>query len=764
MKISDNILSKENLPRIADYDSLRNIASEPTLKYDMGVVGTLSSLNQSLMNTIDLSNYSSLQNRFSTNQIMPVEEYAGFLSDTGIDPNTVSSLFLDNFPTKLDIGLISKLKGSNFSSGSVIPGSGVGINNTNELINIINTGGGLQKVLGEYGIANIDIGSGAPLLSIGAVSVFDIKEVGGNQVGSILANGNIVNAKDRILGSITSANEITDSAGNVLINSAGTVLDSKTGVLTDSPIIDGDNPGSTGITGSVEDVDTTENTTSPFVSEVDEINPIVPQRYIPDVGTEDITAWQPTEAMVRYLTIQNVYYRGIEIGGVTGSVCEYPDPFVREVPSLIAESAGQLEFDLYTQIVGKTDIEVNSGFAILEPYDEAVNLALEKIHEIREERLKQVEMIKENVDNFINDIVGDERLYRHCNKKYKHISSLLSEINMEYFRRKLANISNSDRMVFDDPAMLEGVEYYSENVLNLLLLKICRVIKDIEEEIVLEVMKYKLLSDKIVMSYYSAEAKSISVSRLAQQAGALRLSPKQKHQEAEKHAETYNTSVKGSNAGTVAPSIHVATPMKESEKKEIITLTEEGTDAFIFEESVKSMGFIAREFYLRGANGIVGHEDEWDEAQNYAEAGWKMIAEKNPSIYSALNRVGRRLQDAGYLGGPLTLNSCYRSPYYNRVYLRQFKGLNASKNSTHMNAIAVDISTRGMSNLGTAKLIEFASQEGFNRINVYNTFIHVDIKGGSYRGDWDRFYRNNRDIELAMALHKTYQFTEGKTA
>lgn len=220
---------------------------------------------------------------------------------------------------------------------------------------------------------------------------------------------------------------------------------------------------------------------------------------------------------------------------------------------------------------------------------------------------------------------------------------------------------------------------------------------------------------------------------------------------------------------TLEPSNYVTLRATEAELNYVAALTENGCPEFVFSESVKQMGTIARGTYeygredptykgpvytctKRGAD----HAKEWNATQNFPEAGWKMIANVHPFMYVALRRVASRL------GVQLTVTSGYRSPYYNRIVLRRCRGnTGAAQNSLHMSAMALDISTNNLNKQQTALLIKFCSQEGFNRISVYNNFIHVDIKGGSYRGNWTQNYQGSALIRRAMEMHLQRQHTDG---
>ncbi len=71
----------------------------------------------------------------------------------------------------------------------------------------------------------------------------------------------------------------------------------------------------------------------------------------------------------------------------------------------------------------------------------------------------------------------------------------------------------------------------------------------------------------------------------------------------------------------------------------------------------------------------------------------------------------------------LIVNSAYRSPKYNQC-LRD-KGVNAARNSNHMQGIAFDITWSGYPN-NRNEFVEIARSFGFKGIGIYSGFTHID--------------------------------------
>jgi hypothetical protein len=99
-----------------------------------------------------------------------------------------------------------------------------------------------------------------------------------------------------------------------------------------------------------------------------------------------------------------------------------------------------------------------------------------------------------------------------------------------------------------------------------------------------------------------------------------------------------------------------------------------------------------------------------------------------PQVVSNLETVS---QAVGY---QLQVTSGYRSPAYNA-------SVDGAKASQHMLQNAVDIIQTGLTTAQRQQFIQAAVDAGFTAIGIYNTFTHLDIRGGALRawgpnGSW----------------------------
>lgn len=487
-------------------------------------------------------------------------------------------------------------------------------------------------------------------------------------------------------------------------------------------------------------------------------------RFVPGIGYTDLTDWTPGPSLVDYLNKLDFYYADSYSAIINSDICKsFSNPFAK-ISSLIAAAAGLAGglssiIDKVKSVIDKIK-NFSIGALISDLAGKLQGLidgVLDNITGLKDKMLSKLASIQSTVADFLSGgTAGGQRLYEFFNRKVQQVKEFLSEDNINALKDKVKNIMDMNKDQFED---------LLPTVVNLLGLKACGISKFVDFLMQEPINRIKDTMDRTTLTQSTQEAKSIIVTNQALRAGAVRVNPNRRRVQSRSHGSSANAGRNGGGTGSssaITPTSYVTLPMSDEERDYVQSITKDGTAEFIFSESVKSMGTTCVNTYNSGGCGNAAHADQWDPAQNYPDAGWKMIVEKNPFMFAGLKRVSERLKADGELSAPLLLNSCYRSPYYNRVVLRTCRGNSgAAWNSKHMSAMAMDISTNNMSNFGTAKLIKYLSQEGFNRISVYNSFVHVDIQDGSYRGDWTANYRGNADIRRAMELHKTRQHTEG---
>ncbi len=93
-------------------------------------------------------------------------------------------------------------------------------------------------------------------------------------------------------------------------------------------------------------------------------------------------------------------------------------------------------------------------------------------------------------------------------------------------------------------------------------------------------------------------------------------------------------------------------------------------------------------------------------------------------IADELVKLLQKIRD--HYGKPITINSAYRTPAYN-------KKVGGAKYSQHVQGKAADIVISGVTPYEVAK---YAESLGAGGIGLYNSFTHVDVRPGKSR--WDQ--------------------------
>jgi uncharacterized protein YcbK (DUF882 family) len=85
-----------------------------------------------------------------------------------------------------------------------------------------------------------------------------------------------------------------------------------------------------------------------------------------------------------------------------------------------------------------------------------------------------------------------------------------------------------------------------------------------------------------------------------------------------------------------------------------------------------------------------------------------------------------------HFGAPITINSAYRSPVYNR-------SVGGAVNSQHLGGKAADVVIDGVTPDEVADAIDFLIEVGLMKeggLGRYDTFTHYDIRGTKARWDY----------------------------
>lgn len=418
----------------------------------------------------------------------------------------------------------------------------------------------------------------------------------------------------------------------------------------------------------------------------------------------------------------------------------------------------------------KTLIEQLRNFdiaSVLAPLFAVKEMIFNMIDNLAKQLIAKVNSIVGNVVSQIQNLkTAADRMFKFINKKAQEIKEFFNDLSLEKLKTMAEDIITK---------MAGQFEKLTPEIIAFLLFRVCQLIETIKNLLenpvkALEGLVTNMMTNTRNISSESARRAQVVINNggifiPVQDRESVRTSaanainektnnspmpapPLNRNTVGDCTAPTGSTSTGGGNVN-LTPGSYVTLPMAPEEQRWVQNLTSEGDRFIQFNPSVKDMGANAVAWWNASKRGPFNPEE------NFPDAGWKMIVNVNPFIFAALARVSSSMNRTLYL------NSCFRSPYYN-WYLKNVQGSDGvAENSFHTKAMAVDISTRNMSDDEVAYLIQYASREGFNRMSVYGTFVHVDIAAGNYRGNWTNNYRGNRNIQEAMQIHLRDGFRRG---
>jgi len=366
-----------------------------------------------------------------------------------------------------------------------------------------------------------------------------------------------------------------------------------------------------------------------------------------------------------------------------------------------------------------------------------INSLGEKMKDAVEQMFKKFKTQLENVvKNSIATIQGlasnAQELFKKANKMAKEAEKFFEDGNMKVIQDKI------EEQLASLASQFENID--AKKIL-FIMFRACKLSSEIEKLVKRPVDGLKGVLEKIVTLDKVFKTNDYRQSINSVVNGNWRIPAEERKRRTEQAAARINSR----NGIELYPTIN--TPISTEEMEMVSNLTEDGNDYFSFSDSVKNMGIIAQNEFQN--TGILEH---WDDTENYDDFGWKYIVIHRPEVFVKLYRVGKRLNKK------LTVNSAYRSPWYNLVYLRQIQGnTGASKNSMHMYGNALDIAIEG--SLTHADLIKAASLEGFQGIGLYNTFVHIDTN--SNRRTWIQKSSVSEQEKQYLLAHSSDKFRKG---
>ena len=342
----------------------------------------------------------------------------------------------------------------------------------------------------------------------------------------------------------------------------------------------------------------------------------------------------------------------------------------------------------------------------------------------------QISQIQNSVSQLKNIGKG---VSKFLNKKANELTKFFSKDNIDKIKEKAKDFFTLNVQQFED---------LIPSVLNFLLLKGCGLASLVENILRGPVDAFQNLASGIMQNFdimkgYSAEMRNAVLS-----IGGLRMTVEEREANKKKAIENANgrRNGGGGDPGTPVLSDYVRPDISVDERKDAgASINKNGWSGYFKFTNPAQMGAWCIADYEKNKNSKatkygITRAQAWNAGGNFHDSetgddsGFKNV---NIDVWVSLKRVVERMKREGVISGELTVNSAYRSKYYN-----YFKA-GGAKNSNHMSGAALDVSRSGMGgDKGEAAFIQACSDEGFIRIVAYGPFIHIDIGPGNRSSHW----------------------------
>lgn len=414
------------------------------------------------------------------------------------------------------------------------------------------------------------------------------------------------------------------------------------------------------------------------------------------------------------------------------------------------------------------------------------------IDALKEKLLAVVNQIKDKALALMNTLKGSiEAIANQVQQAAQKVQEFFSDLSIQKVKDQIKGLINK---------LVNAFETLTPEVLLMMAFRFCQLTEQVQQFFQQPVQDLQ----NTVTRFQSAHENTTRMGKLASFSaasfGAKRLSPGIIEEHQRRMREALNRSGNGVNsyggsnsfaggdggggtAGTtgaaLGPTRFATTPFTPEEYQELNNITDNGHPKYLtFQPSVLTMDDRVRanvaQYLDRYAAGdrsldVRQHVEDYNANHHRDGAGWKMIVEYNPGLFLLLFRASDAMEEQ--FGSPkrFRVNSGFRSLYYNfwinygegdtlnfaQIMAKQ-SSTRAVRTSPHQSAAAVDISTRGWSNAEKAFFIAECSRQRARGIGIYNTFIHVDIRG-NYRS-WGPVPSWARE---AISGHQSGRFRNG---
>lgn len=402
----------------------------------------------------------------------------------------------------------------------------------------------------------------------------------------------------------------------------------------------------------------------------------------------------------KYFEQLDLYYNDNFAASLSGGFCSAFGGKLLELASLVSGAV-----NLINQLKNFTI----SGALILAKLNSIKEILNNLVDSLKEKLLQQINNIVEKLATFKNMVISAAKA---IGKKITQAKNFFSDLNMTNIKEKIEGIIAK---------MAGGYEEITPEVIAYILFRLCKL-----TEIVSAFMQSPVDGLKSVMNAYAVQSAlftnfSTASTAEAVRDGYFRRDPFDLAAERDRAIETSNISGISTyvSRAPTAEEIQMAFEIKAATKEQI------------FSNSFAASSLIS--FERLGPKGIDDIPFSWQRI----EVG----------TLTRIFIVAKRLNTKLYI------NNAWRSYATQQRIKAEDPSAASAGSSRHESGQALDVSMRGRTDEFRNNFIRAASEEGYNGIGTYPTFIHVDTRGG--KEIWGPYNK------VALDMHYNNAYRDG---
>lgn len=406
------------------------------------------------------------------------------------------------------------------------------------------------------------------------------------------------------------------------------------------------------------------------------------------------------------------------------SICSnVPNPF-SEILGTIQEVLG-----------GGNNVTHNQSYSPQIPQIESM---IGRVNSFRDQIMSQIDQTAQQMLTNVAGVDGSLMSFFGQNQTIiqpiiNHFMKKISDTRSNYSDENIQGIKDDVNKSLD--SVMGQYEDILPSVLDYMMLQCCNTAGNLDQAMRKPVEDLQKSTNDFMTTHDTITSQSSLRRQQITALGGRRIPPTSRVQQRFQAVSNYNAGIGSfdenslvSNGGNVPDSAvdqPIASDSASGNETELLNkITAKGLPGYFrFQPQVQNMGAKSTRKY-NANKGNAKHRRHYDPGQNFhktvngqtVDAGWKLV---KPDVWLCLIRGLDMLRAAGHNVGTVSINSAYRSPYYNHIIV------GGATRSQHMAGKALDISKSGMGS--PTRFVTYMKKAGFKGIGYYNSFLHFDI-------------------------------------